>query len=193
MADATSANVAAMLKKFRADEATKRCRRLKKIAGLCTRCSDKAVENQTLCEVHRLESNVRIRESSRHCKEQIAQARRIRMRRTYQDRKKDLAFVLRERLRLRILAAIKREPTAKKAAKTESLVGCTVEFLRGHIESLFVDGMNWENRHLWHIDHIKPCSKFDLTQEEEQRKCFHYTNLQPLWAKDNILKSNKEI
>ena len=48
--------------------------------------------------------------------------------------------------------------------------------------------MTWENRSLWHIDHIKPCISFDLTKEEEQKKCFHWSNLQPLWAKENIAK-----
>jgi hypothetical protein len=51
--------------------------------------------------------------------------------------------------------------------------------------------MNWENQGEWHIDHILPCASFDLTKEEEQRKCFHYTNLQPLWAKDNMIKGSK--
>ena len=51
--------------------------------------------------------------------------------------------------------------------------------------------MSWENHGTWHIDHRVPCAKFDLTKKEEQEKCFHYTNLQPLWAKDNLSKGNK--
>ena len=63
----------------------------------------------------------------------------------------------------------------------------------GYIESKFKEGMTWENYGTWHLDHIYPCSKFDLTKEEEQRICFHYSNLQPLWASQNMSKSNEII
>lgn len=80
-----------------------------------------------------------------------------------------------------------------KTARTIELLGCNIEFLISHLESKFTVGMTWENygRWGWHIDHIKPCSKFDLSQPQQQRECFHYTNLQPLWAADNIRKFNK--
>lgn len=51
--------------------------------------------------------------------------------------------------------------------------------------------MTWENKHLWHIDHIRPCASFDLTIPEQQRQCFKYLNCQPLWAKDNLSKGDK--
>jgi hypothetical protein len=65
--------------------------------------------------------------------------------------------------------------------------------LKQYIETLFKPGMTWGNHGNfgWHLDHIIPCSSFDLTDVEQQKKCFHYTNLQPLWAKDNIKKGSK--
>lgn len=64
--------------------------------------------------------------------------------------------------------------------------------VRNHIQSLFTAGMTWDNAGLygWHIDHIKAIATFDLTILSERRKAFHYTNLQPLWAEDNMLKSD---
>ena len=80
----------------------------------------------------------------------------------------------------------------RKAAKSEILLGCTIEEARAHLESQFQPGMSWGNHGKWHIDHIRPCASFgDMTSLEEQKKCCHYTNLQPLWALDNILKSDK--
>lgn len=81
----------------------------------------------------------------------------------------------------------------KKAGGTLDLVGCTIDELCDHLESLFEPGMTWENwsRHGWHVDHIRPCSSFDLNDPEQQRLCFHYTNLQPLWAHENREKHDK--
>lgn len=77
--------------------------------------------------------------------------------------------------------------------RTAALVGCSPRELEAHLAKQFKPGMTWDNygRDTWHIDHIRPCSSFDLTKRSEQRKCFHYTNLQPLWAKENLIKSDK--
>lgn len=80
-----------------------------------------------------------------------------------------------------------------KSGNTLKLIGCSFLELKIYLESQFKEGMTWNNHNLkgWHIDHIKPISLYDLSKEEEQKECFHYTNLQPLWAIDNIKKSNK--
>lgn len=67
-------------------------------------------------------------------------------------------------------------------------LGCSLEKLKSHIEKQFVDNMSWNNYGEWHIDHIKPCASFNLVEEEEQKKCFNYKNLQPLWSFDNLSK-----
>lgn len=59
------------------------------------------------------------------------------------------------------------------------------------IEHQFVDGMSWSNRSKWHLDHVKPCSSFDLTKDDEVLQCFHWSNYQPLWAIDNMKKGSK--
>ena len=91
-------------------------------------------------------------------------------------------------LRTRIRICLKKK---YKSKKTIELLGCTIEQLWKHLEKTFKPGMIRENHGLWHIDHIKPCASFDLTKPEEQAKCFHYTNLQALWAHENLSKGNK--
>ena len=66
-----------------------------------------------------------------------------------------------------------------------------IESYKKYLEAKFQNGMDWTNYGEWHIDHIIPCAKFNLTNPEEQKKCFHYTNTQPLWAKDNLSKGSK--
>lgn len=101
--------------------------------------------------------------------------------------KVDYDFKMRCNLRARIRIALKSQG-AKRLKNTEAIIGCSIHELRKHLESQFAEGMTWDNHGDWHIDHIKPCAAFDLTNEEQQRECFHYSNLQPLWAVDNIKK-----
>jgi len=96
-------------------------------------------------------------------------------------------------MRARIRNLLKKAEANKYYSLTEVL-GCDVETFRAHLESQFTDGMNWLNYgqgyDKWNIDHIKPCIAFDLIDPEEQKKCFHYTNLQPLWQTDNFSKNS---
>jgi hypothetical protein len=102
----------------------------------------------------------------------------------------DPNYVVYQSLRSRMRYALKHQ-SSKTCGKTMSLVGCTREQLVAHLESQFLKGMSWANRREWHIDHIIPVSAFDLTTSEGQQAAFHYTNLRPLWAKDNLAKSAK--
>jgi hypothetical protein len=93
-------------------------------------------------------------------------------------------------LRCRVSEALKGK---SKSASTIELLGISVEEAKRHLESQFTEGMSWENHGLrgWHIDHIRPCASFDFSDPAQQKACFHYSNLQPLWAKDNREKSDK--
>lgn len=113
-------------------------------------------------------------------------------------RNTDLAYKITINLRTRIRLALKEN---WKTGKTLDLLGCSVKFLKDYLESKFKPGMSWNNYGTgwygkgmkeWHIDHIRPCCTFDLGNPSEQRKCFNYANLQPLWAKENLKKSARE-
>lgn len=92
-------------------------------------------------------------------------------------------------LRNRILKALK---GIKKNESTLKLLGVRdVKEVWNHLEKSFKSGMTLKNHGKWHIDHIIPCASFDLTKLSEQRKCFHYTNLQPLWASENLSKGDR--
>ena len=71
------------------------------------------------------------------------------------------------------------------------LVGCTTKQLAEHLERQFKEGMSWDNYGEWHVDHIRPCASFDLSDEGQQKECFHWRNLQPLWGIENIKKGDQ--
>jgi hypothetical protein len=97
---------------------------------------------------------------------------------------------LKQILRGRLLDALKRHTSGGKVNKTHSainLLGCSIEEFRLYLEKQFLPEMTWENHgNIWEIDHIKPCSSFDLTNIEQQKLCFHYTNQQPLFKTTKI-------
>jgi len=98
-------------------------------------------------------------------------------------RDSDPTYRLRHNLSTRLYLAV-----SKKIGKTSEIVGCSLEELMSHLETKFTEGMNWDNYGEWHVDHIRPCSSFNLEDPNEQMTCFHWSNLQPLWAKDNLRK-----
>ena len=104
--------------------------------------------------------------------------------------KTDIQYKLRHNLRARLKLAINNNQKIGSAVKD---LGCTISELKSYLESKFSSGMTWDNWALdgWHIDHIKPLVSFDLTDRNQLLESCHYTNLQPLWATDNLIKSDK--
>lgn len=90
--------------------------------------------------------------------------------------------------RSRMYKAIKNN---SKSKSTMELLGCSGPELKKYLENQFKEGMSWANHGEWHIDHIKPIASFDLKDPTQQKLCFHYTNLQPLWKQDNMEKRDK--
>jgi hypothetical protein len=102
-----------------------------------------------------------------------------------QANKDNVELRLKRNLRRRLNNVLRGRP---KAESTMNLLGCDASFLKSHLASQFTDKMNWDNygQYGWHVDHIRPCYSFDLTNEDEQKICFHYSNLRPLWWLENI-------
>lgn len=125
--------------------------------------------------------------ASEHREQARKNARESRKRQYHTDRAYRMEAILRARL-----GAALNSGGSKKALRTLELLGCPLVWLEAHLESLFQPGMTWENHGpVWHIDHKRPCAAFDLANPEHQKICFHWTNLQPLFAADNLRKSNK--
>jgi len=95
-------------------------------------------------------------------------------------------------LRSRLKSCLKVQ-CATKVSTTLKLLGCSPKTLKIHIESQFKDGMTWYNYGKWHVDHIRPCACFNMNDPAQQQLCFHYTNLQPLWASENQSKSDNVL
>lgn len=157
------------------------------------------VYSKTFYDKHREEECLRAAEFRKNNKE-IAN---FRVRRWQKDNKKrisekitnrcktDINFKLVVTLRIRLYHALKKNQKVGSAVKD---LGCSIPELKEHLEKQFKPGMTWENwsHEGWHIDHIKALANFDLTDRQQFLEANHYTNLQPLWAKDNIRKSNKD-
>lgn len=138
-------------------------------------------ENREKCKER---SRQYYRDNKAKCMESIRQRRAWRM-------ANDPAYRISVRTRCAVNRLIKMG--WKKNRKSSELIGCSWEQARAHLESKFLPGMTWENHgmHGWHIDHIRPICSFNVLDEKELMAAFHYTNLQPLWAKDNHSKGGR--
>lgn len=106
------------------------------------------------------------------------------------ERRHEPLFKIKRNLRRRVHHALMGRT---KSDNTFNLIGCSPEEFKTHLESLWLDGMSWDNYGPsgWHVDHIKECHTFDLSDPEQQKECFHYSNQRPLWAKDNLSRPKK--
>jgi hypothetical protein len=77
-----------------------------------------------------------------------------------------------------------------KNNKTVNYIGCDIPYFKKWIEFQFIENMSWDNYGEWHLDHVKPCCSYDLTNNNDLLECFNWKNYQPLWKKDNLLKSD---
>ena len=101
--------------------------------------------------------------------------------------RQDPVYRLVRNLRRRVGLALTSQATTKDET-TLKLAGCTVAHLVNHLESQFKDGQSWANYGEWHVDHIRPCASFDLSDPAQRKECFHWSNLQPLWGAENLAK-----
>ena len=114
-----------------------------------------------------------------------AQNRRYHAKRYSQDANFRLKKSLRNRYRLAILGS------TNCTAESLRLLGCSIQEVRALLEKQFAEGMSWENYGEWELDHVRPCASFDFSDPKQIEQCFHFSNLQPLWAEENRLKSDK--
>jgi hypothetical protein len=102
----------------------------------------------------------------------------------------DPKFAMISRLRKRVRFAITRGKS-KKMESTKEILGCSLSLFKRWIENQFMDGMTWNNMSEWALDHVKPCTSFDMNDKEQVRECFNWRNTRPLWHFDNISKGNR--
>jgi len=143
-------------------------------------------------KIYREKNPEKVKELNKDWNKKNKRSRNAYVRQYEKNRKKvDIGFKLSKILRTRMWSALK---SNIKSNKTIELTGCTLIQLKKYIESKFYDHpttnekMNWDNYGVWHVDHIIPCAQFDLSDPEQQKICFHYTNLQPMWGEQNLKK-----
>ena len=164
--------------------------------GRCIICSkkiNKEYEKSNKGLAYRRKYNENNTEERKEYQKLYHKDNKIKINQYYNDRRKtDPNYKIKCTLRTRICHALyAKEGNRHKYYSTIKLLGISINEFITYLESLFTENMTWENYGEWHIDHKQPCASFDLTNPEEQKKCFHYSNTQPLWAKDNMKKGTK--
>lgn len=171
----------------------------RKNQGICTRCPSFAMKGKTLCVTcneaiskkyfqHKKEGIcVGCPEKARPGRVLCSFCQKKYTARNSKRKEVDHNFKIACNLRARLHRALKNNQKVGSAVRD---LGCSIPEFKEHIEKQFQDGMTWENHgiHTWHLDHIKPLSSFDLTDRSQLLEAVHYTNIQPLWAKENLRK-----
>lgn len=163
----------------------KECRRLKDIQYNKNNKEKRDSYNREYGLSNKEKISLNKREYYLNNRQKIRDSKRIYMKKR---RSEDPLFKLKDSIIGLIYHSIRKQGY-KKNSKTQNILGCTYEIFKSFIEDKFQDGMSWENKGEWHLDHIIPISS--ATNEKEVYELNHYTNFQPLWSIDNLMKSNK--
>lgn len=145
------------------------------------------IQTKEYKETHQKEIEIKTKEYKEKNRDKI---RKIKRDYYHRVEKHNIQVVMKNRLYHRLTKALK---GISKSKKTLELLGCDIQSFIEHIQRKFLPGMNWNNYGTWHLDHINPCNNFDLSDESQQLKCFHYTNLQPMWMTDNCSKQDRWV
>jgi len=155
------------------------------LRAYCKKCSNELIAK------YRLENADKIKQSKKNYRLNNADKVNEYGNKYKKDRRnKDSLYRLKHNISTLIRISIKANGYTKKS-RTYEILGCSFEEFKLHLENQFTEGMSWENKGKWHLDHIYPVSL--AKDEEELIRLNHYTNFQPLWAIDNLKKGNKII
>lgn len=160
------------------------------MSKICTKCKQPGIFCKDSKSKDGLQSQCKICKS----KQIVSYLQKNKDKRSKSGPEKRLRYYYKHKISMNMSRIIRRSLQGlKKGNHWEQLVGYSVEELKQHLEKLFKEGMNWENYGKWHIDHVIPVSSFNIVSVncEDFKKCWDIKNLQPLWAKDNLSKSNK--
>lgn len=161
----------------------------------CKKCKSLRDKQYRLNNIERLREYDRNRDRKEYIKEYNSriETKKLISERNKHKRKNDINFKLADILRGRLRKAIN---GLNKSGSHIKDLGCSIEFLKQYLEQQFQEGMSWNNygnrKGQWSIDHIIALSTVDLTNHDQFLKVVHYTNLRPLWTKDQILTYHKE-